>query len=176
MEVWGMKCRLCLILVVLLALAAPASAQELGFRGWGPRVGATNNPDQVFGGVHFNFGEFVPHLRFQPNFEIALGDDFQILSVTAPVHYRFDVQGKVTPYAGGGVTVAWEKEDLPRGQDNSNLEIALKGIGGVEWPLQGGNDFFLELNVGFGDIQDFQVLAGWMFGSGGRSAPKPSQP
>jgi len=137
----------------------------------------SGSPHAVFGGVHFNFGEFVPHLRFQPNVELAFGDDFQILSVTAPVHYRFDVEGNVTPYAGGGVTVAWVNEDLPRGRDESDLEIALKGIGGVEWPLQGGNDFFLELNVGFGDIQDFQVLAGWMFGSGGRgSVPKPSQP
>jgi len=33
--------------------------------------------------MQFNFGEFVPHLRFQPNFEFATGDDYDILSVTA---------------------------------------------------------------------------------------------
>jgi len=172
-----MRFRHGLIALALLSLAVPASAQQLGYRGLGPRVGVTNNPDQAFVGIHFNFGEFVPHLRFQPNFEAAAGDDFTILSVTAPVHYRFDVKGNVTPYAGGGVTVALLNEDLPRGRDDTDFEIALKGIGGIEWPLSGGNDFFLELNVGFGDIQDFQVLAGWMFGAGGGSpTPPPTQP
>ena len=166
-----MKLRHCSIALMLLALAAPVSAQQLGYRGLGPRVGVSSDPDQVFVGMHFNFGEFVPHLRFQPNFEVSAGDDFTILSATAPVHYRFDVNGDVTPYAGGGLTVAWVQVDLPGGRDETDFEIAAKGVGGIEWPLRGGNDFFLELNVGFGDIQDVMVLAGWMFGSGGGPAP-----
>jgi len=171
-----MKLRDLVIVLALLALAVPASAQEMGYRGLGPRVGVTSDPDQVFAGMQFNFGEFVPHLRFQPNFEIATGDDFDIISITAPVHYRFMVEGNVVPYAGGGVTVAYAKMDLPHGRSDSDFEIAVKGIGGVEWPLSNGNAFFLELNVGFGDIQDAAILVGWMFGGGSSSGPSKAQP
>jgi hypothetical protein len=171
-----MKLRHLMMIVALLALAVPASAQELGYRGLGPRVGVTSDPDQIFAGMQFDFGEFVPHLQFVPNFEIATGDDHDIVSVTAPVHYRFVVQGNVVPYAGGGLTVAWVKHDLSHGGSDSDFEIAAKGIGGVEWPISGGNKFFLELNVGFGDIQDAEVMAGWMFGGGGSAGPSRAQP
>jgi hypothetical protein len=163
------------VVLALVVLAVPASAQEMGFRGLGPRVGFTSDPDQVFGGMQFNFGEFVPHLRFQPNFEFATGDDYDIISVTAPVHYRFVVQANVVPYAGGGITLAYVNVDEPHGHSDSEFEIAAKGVGGVEWPLSNGNAFFLELNVGFGDIQDAAVMAGWMFG-GGSSGPAKAQP
>jgi hypothetical protein len=126
--------------------------------------------------MQFNFGEFVPNLRFQPNFEIATGDDHDIVSVTVPVHYRFVVQGNVVPYAGGGLTLAYVNQDLPHGDSDSDFEIAAKGIGGVEWPLRNGNAFFLELNVGFGDIQDVAIMAGWMFGGGSTSGPAKAQP
>jgi len=173
-----MRLRHLAIAMTLIALAVPASAQDMGYRGLGPRVGVTSDPDQVFAGMQFNFGEFVPHLRFQPNFEFATGDDFDIISVTAPVHYRFVVQGNVVPYVGGGLTLAWVNADLPQGQSDSEFEIAAKAIGGVEWPLRGANAFFLELNVGVGDIQDVAVVAGWMFGGGGAapSGPAPAQP
>jgi hypothetical protein len=138
----------------------------------------TSNPDQVLGGMQFDFGEFAPHLRFRPNFEIATGDDHDIISVTAPVHYRFVVQGNVVPYVGGGVTVAWINTDLDHGDHDTDFSIAATAVGGVEWPLAGDNSFFLELNVGFGgDIQDAAVLAGWMFGGGGKSSgPAKAQP
>jgi hypothetical protein len=165
------------LVLLFLALAVPASAQELGYFGLGPRVGVSNNPDQIVAGMQFNFGEFVPHLRFQPNFELATGDDHDIISITAPVHYRFVVEGNVVPYAGGGLTVAWVNVDLPRGRSDSDFEIAATGVGGVEWPMRDHNAFFLELNVGFGDIQDVAVMAGWMFGGGGEvQRPAPAQP
>ena len=117
--------------------------------------------------------EFVPRLRFQPKFEVGIGDDFTIISATAPVHYRFKVNANLTPYAGGGVTGAFVNHDRGQGDDDSDFELALKGVGGVEWPLGGSNAFFAELNVGFGDIQDFEVLVGWMFGG---AAPSPASP
>ena len=171
-----MKLRNLVIALALLALAVPASAQQMGYRGLGPRVGVTSDPDQILAGMQFNFGEFVPHLRFQPYFEFATGDDFDIISVTAPVHYRFVVQANVVPYAGGGVTLAYVNHDEPHGHSDSDFEIAAKGVGGVEWPLSGGNAFFLELNIGFGDIQDAAILAGWMFGGGSSSGPAKAQP
>ena len=168
-----MKLRHALIALPLLILAVPASAQQLGYYGLGPRVGVANDPDQIVAGMQFNFGEFAPRLRFQPNFEIGIGDDFNIITVTAPVHYRFKVNANLVPYAGGGVTVGYVDHDVPNG--DSDFEIAAKAIGGVEWPLRGGTAFFVEVNIGFGDIQDGQIMAGWMFGAAPTS-PAPANP
>lgn len=175
-----MKVRRVLIGLALLALAVPASAQQhstqqLGYYGLGPRVGASSNPDQVVAGMQFNLGDFVPHLRFQPNFELGFGDDRTIISVTAPVHYRFPVNANIVPYAGGGITLAYIHHDLGGGQDDSNFDIAAKAVGGVEWPLQGSKQFFLELTAGFGDIPDVEVLAGWMFGAASTAPSGPTK-
>jgi hypothetical protein len=129
--------------------------------------------------MQFNFGEFAPRLRFQPNFEIGLGDDYTIISVTTPVHYRFKVNANCVPYAGGGVTLAFVDHDLDNGPNDRDFEIAAKAVGGIEWPLQGSKQFFLELNIGVGDIQDAEVLAGWMFGapeSAPSSGPEKASP
>src|SRR4030095_5524374 len=96
-----MTLRRAFIGLVLLALAIPASAQQMGYYGLGPRVGVSSDPDQFVGGMQFNFGDFVPRLRFQPNFEVGVGDDFTIITVTAPVHYRFKVDANGVPPPGG---------------------------------------------------------------------------
>lgn len=174
-----MRSRMFMIGIAILAIAVPASAQQLGYYGLGPRVGVANDPDQIVAGMQFNFGEFAPRLRFQPNFEIGLGDDYTIVSVTAPVHYRFKVDANVVPYAGGGITLAFVDHDLDSGSNDRDFEIAAKAVGGVEWPLQGSKQFFLELNIGVGDIQDAEVLAGWMFGapeSSPSSGPQKASP
>jgi opacity protein-like surface antigen len=170
-----MKARAVFIGLALLALAVPISAQQMGYYGLGPRVGVASNPDQVVGGMQFNFGEFAPRLRFQPNFEIGIGDDYTIFTVTAPVHYRFKVNANVVPYAGGGITLGLVDHDLENGNNDRNFEIAAKAVGGVEWPLKGSKQFFLELNLGIGDIQDAEVLAGWMFGASEPSKSGPSK-
>ena len=170
-----MKSRAIFVGFALLALAVPVSAQQMGYYGLGPRVGVASDPDQVVGGMQFNFGEFTPRLRFQPNFELGIGDDYTIVTVTAPVHYRFKVDANVVPYAGGGITLGYVNHDLNNGQNDSDFEIAAKAVGGVEWPLKGNTQFFLELNVGVGDIQDAEVLAGWMFGASGSSTSGPSK-
>ena len=74
--------RLALAAALLLAAAAlPAAAQDIGFNTWGVRAGASDDPDQVVVGVQADFGEFIPNLRFQPNFELGFGDDTTILSL-----------------------------------------------------------------------------------------------
>lgn len=90
-----------------------------------------------------------------------LVDDHAILAVTAPVHYRFEVEAQVAPYAGGGLALGLVERDRPR--DDTDFEIALKAVGGAEWRLKNGNDFFVELNFVFGDLHDTQVLVGWTF-------------
>jgi opacity protein-like surface antigen len=142
-----------------------SAGSDIGWQGWGLRVGVADDPDQVVGGVHFNLGEFVPHLRFQPDVQLGVGDDFTTLYATAPVYYRFGTETRFTPYAGGGVSLGFVDRDLPAGSnaDDTEFEIGGKVTGGMEWPRSRSKAFFLELSLGFGDIHDAFLVAGWSF-------------
>lgn len=151
-----------LIFVSCLAFAVPALAEEqtdIAYRGWGLRVGVSDSPDQVLGGFHVDLGEFVERLRFRPDLELGFGDDVKTLFATAPVHYRFDVDTRVKPYAGGGISLGWVDPD----RGDSDFEIGFKATGGVEWPNAHGRAFFVELELGFGDVHDVQIVGGWAF-------------
>lgn len=154
---------LSLALFALASLSAPLAAQDLAFRGWGIRGGISDDPDQVVGGLQLNLGEFVPNLRFQPNVEFAAGDDIQILSLGAPVHYRFPVDRDFTVYGGGGLALAAIDRDEPRpGEDDSDFEISPILVGGLEWPAASG-DLFAELTASGGDLPTVKLILGWMF-------------
>ncbi|MCH8925497.1 MAG: hypothetical protein IH924_05075, partial [Proteobacteria bacterium] len=51
----------CTILIAVFALTFPvlASGPEIGWNGWGVRIGLADDFDQVLAGAHFNLGEFV---------------------------------------------------------------------------------------------------------------------
>ena len=165
-----------LALTLLLAgLATPALAQQrsdVGLRGWGPRVGLADDPDQAVIGLHWDIGNVAEHLRFVPNFELGVGDHHHILVGNAPLHYVFrPVEAGFTPYAGGGLAFGLVDHDHDRDRrrfgddrrDETDFELAVKAIGGLEWHLSNRTDFLLELNLVFGDLHDVQVLAGWTF-------------
>jgi len=140
-------------------------SSDIGYQGWGLRAGVASDVDQVVGGAHFNMGEFVPHLRFQPDVQLGAGDDFTTLYGTAPVYYRFGTETRFTPYAGGGLSVGYVDHD---GQgngnsDDSDFEVGGKVTGGLEWPRPEGQAFFVEFSLGFGDIHDATILAAWSF-------------
>jgi opacity protein-like surface antigen len=158
------------------AYAAPATSRAggssssasggsgIGFRRWGLRVGVADDPDQVVGGAHFDLGEFVRRLRFQPDVQLGFGDDHTTLFFTAPAHYHFDTDTSFTPYAGGGIAVGFVDHDNPGpGNDESEFEVGGRVTGGLEWPMSGGRAFLVELNLGLGDVHDVAVIAGWTF-------------
>ena len=154
-------------LVTLAAAPGPALAADAesgsGIRGWGPRVGLASDPDQLVFGLHLDAGRLAPRVRFQPDMEFGIGDDHFILAFTAPVHYRFPVKGDIAPYAGGGVSIGYVNHDHGDRADDDDIEFAIDIIGGLEWQLHSGNLFFVEFDLMGGDLQDFQLVAGWTF-------------
>ena len=103
------------ILVLLLAFSSvPALAQGttgIRFDGWGVRFGLSADPDQVYGGVHFNLGEFAKDVRFRPTVEFGVGDDVCLLQALAEVHYVFSKVQVWKPYVGGGLGLAYADVD-----------------------------------------------------------------
>ena len=155
--------RLCTFIICLLACSAPALA-EMGFYGWGPRLGAGDDPDQILIGIHQDFGEIVENLRFQPSLDVGFGDDHTLVSAVLPVHYRFSSRSDTTPYLGGGLLLAWIDHDHPgRGGGDSDFEIAPLLVGGVEWRVRKTADALLELQLPGGDAHDAKLLVGWIY-------------
>jgi len=153
-----------LVIGALTALTPPCLAEGPSLQGWGIRVGAADDPDQLLAGVQLDFGELAEALRLRPDFQLGFGDDHTILSAAVPVHYRFETDTGFAPYAGGGVVLAFVDRDRPRaGQDDQDFEVGAEIVGGLEWALQGGRAFAVELNLVFGDVHDVEVLAGWTF-------------
>ena len=145
--------------------SATQPAGSMGLRSWGLRAGLSVDPDQVVGGIQWDIGRIVPNLRLQPNLELGLGDDTITLFGSLPVHYLFHIRSAVTPYAGAGVSVGIVDRDLPasKGGGDTSLEAGLRLIGGLEWKMKSGKPFAVEMNIGIGDVADFQVKAAWSF-------------
>ena len=152
-------------IALLVVLCAPATTfADMGFVGWGPRFGISDDPDQGIIGVHFDLGEFADNVRFRPSLEAGFGDDVTSFLANGLVAYYFDTSAKVDPYAGAQAVFAFFNfDDDDGGDDDSETEIGLDVVGGVEFPMKGDTRFLTELQIGFGDIHDFKLMVGWTF-------------
>lgn len=145
------------------ALAVAGDYTDVGFRGWGPRVGLSVNPDQVHFGGHLDFGQFAKHVRFQPNVEVGFGDNVDLFTVNAEAAYRFSAQWDVwSPYLGGGVGA-----NIKRFNNSSDKEtetdLGVNLLGGIEKGLASGDRFFIEGKFSLNDVPDAKVTVGWTF-------------
>lgn len=152
-----------LILALLLSLTAFGGNRPAGFRGIGPRLGVTLNPDQFHFGGHIDFGDLAENLMMLPNVEIGLGDNFTTVSPTFELDYRFRSDwGAWTPYLGGGIGPVFYS--AKHGGSSSELALYLQfGIGKGSAGSQAGH-FFIEGKLGLVDAPDFKATVGWTFG------------
>ena len=149
--------------VALGSAPAPASPEtDIGFRGWGPRIGLSLSPDQVHFGAHLDFGQFANHIRFQPNLELGFGDHVKLFTVNAEAAYRFSAQWNVwSPYLGGGVGLNIMSVD--NGNNKSQTDLGVNLLGGIEKGLANGDRFFVEGKISLNEVPDAKVTVGWTF-------------
>ena len=146
-----------------LAFGQSYSGEDVGFRGWGPRIGLSLNPDQIHFGTHLDFGHFADHVRFQPNLELGFGEDVKLFTSNAEVSYRFSNRWDVwSPYLGGGVGANIKSFDRG-GSNSSQTDLGVNLLGGVEKGLSNGDRFFLEGKVSLNDVPDAKITMGWTF-------------
>lgn len=158
-------------LILALGLAgAPASADsgtDVGFRGWGPRLGFSSGPDQIHFGAHLDYGQFARHVRFQPNVELGLSDGESLLAINAEAAYRFSTEWDVwSPYLGGGVGANikhWDNGNDNGNDNNSQTDLGVNLLGGIEKGLASGDRFFVEVKVSLNDVPDVKATVGWTF-------------
>ena len=145
------------------ARAVPGPDTNLGFRGWGPRVGLSLHPDQVHFGTHFDYGQFADRLRFQPNVELGFGDDVDLFTVNAEAAYRFTSMRNVwSPYMGGGVGINIKRFDDASGKDTVT-DLGVNVLGGIEKGLSNSDRLFIEAKFSLNDVPDAKVTIGWTF-------------
>jgi hypothetical protein len=164
-----MKMReLCLAVAAILVTATTMTGQELGVRSYGLRGGINMNPDQFSFGVHVDAGTLAPRIRFQPSFELGLGNGLTLASANFDAHYLFTAR-RFRPYAGGGLGI--NVIDVASGIGrNAGLDIepVLNLVAGAEWgaPRAGSRAFrryLVEARFGMGDTPELKLVAGLRF-------------
>jgi len=138
---------------------AESSKVSLGLR----PLGFSVNPDQYTLGLQFVFGK-VTVMRFAPSVDIGFGDSQTV--TTFNLDLRTDLfsppKANAKFYGGLGPTISLNRPDV----GVSDTEIGLSLVAGLKMPFGSRNYYNLETRFGFGDIPDFKLLMGVMFGFG----------
>lgn len=154
------------VLAVACSLAASgsASAQELGFFGFGLRAGLSLDPDQAFVGVHVDLGQLAKQVYFRPNLELGSGDDQTVVAFNLAALYFFNSRWqRWEPYAGGEIGVNHreiERSSLP---DVDDTEPAINAVFGIDTEMKSGDRLLFEAKLGLIEEPDFKLLVGWTF-------------
>jgi len=150
--------------LVLLPLAAQAASPTV--TAFGPRVGASIDPDQLVVGGQLSLQEFAPGWSFDPNLELGFGDNLTVIALNLDAYYHLRLSGSDwRPYVGGGLGVNFMSWDAPFGlRDQSDTEIGLNAVAGFAIPAGSGDHWFTELRLGVGDIPTLKIMGGFNFG------------
>lgn len=168
----GNRMRMILGAAVMVTAWSPAVGRaepesDVGFRGWGPRVGLSSNPDQVHFGAHLDFGMLARRVRFQPNVELGFGDHVDLFTLNAEAAYRFVEKWDVwSPYLGGGLGAnirRYDSDRFPDNHDNTDTQLGVNFLGGIEKGLSDGDRFFVEAKLSLNDVPDLKATVGWTF-------------
>ena len=144
---------LSLIMFILVVFSTKPMAQGLDgiqYKGWGVRGGLSSDPDQGYGGVHVNMGEFTKDVRFRPSVELGFGDDQTVLQMLAEVHYVFSNVKIWQPYVGSGLGLTYVNYDDNR-NDDSDTDLSFNPMVGIETAINENRKFFFEIKLGLTD-------------------------
>jgi hypothetical protein len=130
---------------VLILAAAPAFARP------GLQAGLSINPDDVLFGLNWHFAPVAEDLTFVPSAEVGFGD-VTMVAGNADFHYRLQIESKLAPYVGGGVTINWF--DFEGGSDT---QVGGTLLGGIQLTPK----LTLEAKLGLGDVPDAKFIVGF---------------
>lgn len=138
------------VILVACVVAVPMASANVGFR-----AGLSLDPDDFVAGIHFRTDPLAEQLHFVPSVELGVGD-VTMLAFNADLHYVFETDSKLSPYAGGGMTVNWFDTE-----GDSDTEVGGSVLGGLLIGQTSMGRMFLEMKLGLGDVPDAKILVGW---------------
>lgn len=155
------KLLLLLVGVLILTLSIP----ELSLAGdgkthYGARVGFSQEPDQIVGGLQIITGQVLKIGRFSPSFDLGLGDNVTSIAVNGDFYLPLfnPPKSDLKFFAAFGPTLFYWSHD----KGGSDTEIGISGSVGLTSPMGGSHLYSLELKLGFGDVPDLKLLFGFM--------------
>lgn len=140
-----------MLLASVFGYSTSAHAQDVGVR-----AGVSGDPDQFYFGAHLYTAPVVEALRFRPNLEVGVGDDFTLTTVNLEFVYPLAIgrtPWRLLPGAGPALNIANYRGDTDM---NPGFNILL----GVEH--RGG--LFVELKIGAIDSPEVKFGVGYTFG------------
>lgn len=148
-------------LALAMAAAAPALAGEEPGRAYGLRVGYSVNPDQFFVGMQTDLGSIYRDLRFVPSIDAGFGDHLTTIAFNGDIKFFVHLpKATAALYALAGPTVMYWDPEHGDGDTEIGLSLGLgirMGFGESGW-------YNIEGRAGIGDIPDFKILVGLLFG------------
>jgi len=133
------------VVAAFTVLASPA------FAGVGLHAGATISPDDFLIGLHWKSKPIAENLSLVPSVEAGFGD-VTMVAGNVDLHYDLQMESKLDPYLGGGVTLNWF--DFDGGSETDFGGSVLAGI-------TLSKKYFLETKVGLGDVPDWKIYVGF---------------
>lgn len=150
------------LVIVVVALTMFASSSVFaGKIGFGVRGGYSSNPDQLVFGAQAMFGQFLKVTRFVPSFDFGTGDDITTYAFNGDFRLTLKIpNSSLTLYGEAGPTLIYWDTD----KGGSDTEVGGTLTGGIAFPMGGTGQYNLEARFGIGDVPDFKIMLGIMFG------------
>jgi opacity protein-like surface antigen len=171
------------ILIILMMMSIAYSQADIGLMGVGGKVGYVmpEDIDNTFGfGLEADMGTIMPNLSlhgfveyWSKSYDVGFGSDadasISVIALGAAAKYHFEMDGNITPYAGGGLGLNIGKASLEytdpfTGQkvddSDSESDIAIHLLGGASMPLSPQMDGYAELKYVISDVEYFGIFLG----------------
>ncbi len=129
-------------LVLLVFASTDSTAQQIGFKGIGGRLGlVSSGGSTIIFGVHANLGEIIENLVIFPSIDYWSKNNTGVFSINGNVRYYFPTGGNIDFFAGGGLSLmrwSWDGYDTGLGTvgGGSDIDFGLNLLGGVDIPVQ----------------------------------------
>lgn len=161
MKKLAIACLLALTLSGISINAADSPPLSFGLRG-----GFGINPDQGVVGAQAELGR-VSIARFAPSVDFGFGDNVTTIALNGDVRVHVSPPRTASAiYLGGGPTLLL----IDPKYGDSDTEIGLSLAAGLKVPMGANNAYTLEGRLGLGDIPDFRLAIGILFGGQGRTS------
>lgn len=129
---------------------------------FGFRAGLGQDPDQFVVGAFAVMGKLGPRARVVPSVDIGFGDNKTVTNLNLDLRwYLISLpESGVKLYGSAGPTLAL----ISANKGGNNTEFGVTLTAGARIPMRGGKRYNVEARFGFGDIPDFRVMIGVLFG------------
>ena len=160
---WPVRC--CFLLVILVAMAAPAMAQNTAQsseqNGIGILAGVSASQNQFYFGANFMAAKVATNFWFRPGVEAGFGDNQSLVGLNGEFVYIMDIhKSPWSVYFGGGpaLNITTTHRDAPE-SNSTDTGPGFNFIAGV----RKSKGLFSEIKVGLMDSPAFKFGIGYTF-------------